>query len=55
MNQNAKIFVFSDEKANALNVTRQELRQIVEDAIKTSVKRYMPVHTSLWKIIYAGK
>ncbi len=55
MNQNAKIFVFDSEKANNLNTARKELRQIIEDAVKASIKRYMPVHTNLWKIMYSGK
>ena len=55
LNQNIKIFVFDTEKSNKLNKTREELRQIIEEAIKVSVKRYMPVHTSLWKIMYSGK
>lgn len=55
MNQNAKIFVFDSEKANKLNTARKELRQIIEDAVKASIKRYMPVHTNLWKIMYSGK
>ena len=55
LNQNAKIFVFDTEKSNKLNATREELRQIIEEAIRTSVKRYMPVHTNLWKIMYSGK
>ena len=55
LNQNIKIFVFDTEKSNKLNKTREELRQIIEEAIKASVKRYMPVHTSLWKIMYSGK
>ena len=29
--------------------------KIIEDAVKASIKRYMPVHTNLWKIMYSGK
>ena len=55
MNQQAQIFMFDEDKANNLNNIRQDLRNIIEDAIKSSIKRYMPVHTNLWKIIYSGK
>ena len=50
-----QILLTRKEKSNKLNKTREELRQIIEEAIKVSVKRYMPVHTSLWKIMYSGK
>ena len=55
INQDTRIFVFDQTKADNLNNVRQELREIVEDAIKDSIKRYMPVHTNLWKIMYSGK
>ncbi len=54
-NNNPKIYIFDTSKASLINNTRSELREIVENAIKNSVKRYMPVHTSLWKILYTGK
>lgn len=31
------------------------MRIVLEEALKNSIKKYMPVETTLWKIIYEGK
>ena len=31
------------------------MRALLETAIKNSVTKYMPIDTTLWKIIYIGK
>lgn len=37
------------------NKVKNEMRELLETAIKKSVSKYMPVETTLWKIIYNGK
>ena len=34
--------------------TKMEMRKQVETAIRTSIHRYAPVNTTLWKIKYSG-
>lgn len=37
------------------NKIKNEMRTLLETAIRKSVIKYMPVETTLWKIIYSGK
>lgn len=37
------------------NKIRKNMRALLETAIKNSVTKYMPIDTTLWKIIYIGK
>lgn len=37
------------------NKMRKNMRDLLETAIRNSVTKYMPVDTTLWKIIYTGK
>lgn len=39
----------------SLLVSRRNMRKVFEEAIRISMKRYMPGDTSLWKIIYEGR
>ena len=34
---------------------RKLMRSILEQAIRSSVSKYMPIDTTLWKINYTGK
>lgn len=45
------------EKINVdkINKIKANMRNILENAIRSSISKYMPVETTLWKIIYAGK
>jgi len=43
------------ERIIKINKIRNDMREMLENAIKTSVVKYMPVETTLWKIIYSGK
>ena len=49
------LYVFNQEYADRQLETRKKLRQTLQSAIQTSTPKYMPLHTSLWKIIYSGK
>lgn len=40
---------------NNFNKVKAEIREYLETAIRNSVSKYMPVETTLWKIIYIGK
>ena len=42
-------------KALKINNIRKNMRNSLESAIRNSIKKYMPVETTLWKIIYEGK
>lgn len=44
-----------DENRIKINKVKADMRKLLEDAIRNSVKRYMPANTNLWKIIYTGK
>lgn len=34
---------------------KQEMRSVLEKAIRNSMNKYMPINTTLWKIVYNGK
>jgi hypothetical protein len=36
-------------------IQRKLMRSILEQAIRSSVSKYMPIDTTLWKINYTGK
>jgi hypothetical protein len=50
-------FYHNTEKINVdkINKIKANMRNILENAIRSSISKYMPVETTLWKIIYAGK
>ena len=52
-------FLYAYNTTDKLDVQRtnrikNNMRELLETAIKASVKDYMPVETTLWKIIYTG-
>lgn len=54
-----KLFFNTDGDDLATYEAKQQqlrlMRSILENAIRTSVAKYMPVETTLWKIKYTGK
>ena len=42
-------------KISQKNKIRKNIRDLLENAIRNSVIKYMPVDTTLWKIMYTGK
>lgn len=49
------IYKLNKEYVKSIINAKKQLRQIFESTIKSSTKKYMPLHTDLWKIIYSGK
>lgn len=47
--------ILEKERITIINKIRNEMRTLLENAIRTSVVKYMPVETTMWKIIYNGK
>ena len=57
-NKNKFKFAYKIDEINNIikrNKIKNEMRNLLETAIRKSVVKYMPVETTLWKIIYSGK
>jgi hypothetical protein len=44
-----------EDQLNEINIIKSQLRAELEINIKRIIKEFMPVETTLWKIIYDGK
>jgi hypothetical protein len=55
--EEVNLYYLKSEEENRIkiNKVKADMRKLLEDAIRNSVKRYMPANTNLWKIIYTGK
>lgn len=54
---NSRVYYNKNDKQTDDNTNniRQNIRNILEEAIRKSLKQYMPAETQLWKIFYTGK
>lgn len=54
---NNEVFYNKNEEGqlNEINIIKSQLRAELEINIKRIIKEFMPVETTLWKIIYDGK
>lgn len=52
---NTNLYTFKNETYQNIIQKKRIMRNILEDAIKKSVAKWMPADTTLWKIKYTGK
>jgi hypothetical protein len=45
----------TEKDLEKINIIKSQLRAELETDIKQIIKKFMPVETTLWKIIYDGK